>query len=420
MEKLCITGGQPLKGTVTISGAKNAALPIMAASLLAFGNHRIENIPDLRDIRTMVELLTHVGASVTRDDNALIINNRHLSGQEAPYDLVKTMRASVLVMGPLLGQLRRAQVSLPGGCAIGARPIDLHLKALEQMGASVELKDGYVDIYAPHLHGAHIAFDKVTVTGTENIIMAAVLADGQTIIHNAAKEPEVIDLANYLICMGADITGAGTDIIIINGVKKLNPTPYQIIPDRIEAGTFLIAAGMTHGDITIQNFPPHMLDALITRLRDAGMTIDITGTTAHASAGKELKPIDITTSPFPGFATDLQAQFMALMTLANGTCIVNETIFENRYMHVPELVRMGATISVEGNRAVIRGVPTLKGAPVMATDLRASASLVLAGLAAKGTTEIHRIYHLDRGYENIEHKLKELGANIDRQPDTMI
>ena len=416
MEKLVITGGTPLKGTVEVSGSKNAALPIIAASLLTTGEHILHNVPDLRDIKTMVKLLEHVGAEAKWNDGLVIRTNR-FSGVEAPYDLVKTMRASILVLGPLVGQLRRARVSLPGGCAIGARPIDLHLKALEQMGAKIELKEGYVEVFARNLHGADINFDKVTVTGTENIMMAAVLADGTTTITNAAMEPEVVDLACHLNAMGANIEFASSGKIIINGVDKLEPHEHTIIPDRIEAGTLAMAAGITGGQLRIKNYPAEMLETLTTRLRDVGIKVDIEGNEAIVSGSGTLNGVDITTAPHPGFATDLQAQFMALMSIADGTSVISETIFENRFMHVPELSRMGADISVEGGLAIVKGVGKLKGAPVMATDLRASASLVLAGLAAEGTTEVRRIYHLDRGYERIEEKLARVGAKIERLPD---
>ncbi|MBN1283040.1 MAG: UDP-N-acetylglucosamine 1-carboxyvinyltransferase [Proteobacteria bacterium] len=428
MEKLIIEGGRPLAGTVKVSGSKNAALPIMAATLLATGEHRLEGVPNLRDIRTMARLIEHIGAEVTPHsgsadgwqqgwDGSLCLKVNRFNGVEAPYDLVKTMRASVLIMGPLVGQLRRARVSLPGGCAIGARPIDMHLKALEAMGAKIELKEGYVEVFARHLRGAEITFNKVTVTGTENIMMAAVLADGVTVIQNAAREPEVADLARHLKSMGAKIEGAGTDRITIRGVDSLSPAPHRIIPDRIEAGTLLMAAGITGGELVVENFPADMLETLIARLADAGMSIDVDGDRASAFSSGRLKGIDVTTAPHPGFATDLQAQFMAMMSVAGGTSIITETIFENRFMHVPELTRMGAQISTDGGTAIIKGVPGLKGAPVMATDLRASASLVLAGLAAEGNTEVRRIYHLDRGYERIEEKLAACGARIRREPD---
>ena len=416
MEKLIIKGNGPISGEVSVSGSKNAALPIIASSLLATGEHTVLNVPHLRDIRTMIKLLEHVGAEVSWNGDLKIRANR-FSGVEAPYDLVKTMRASVLVLGPLVGQLRRARVSLPGGCAIGARPIDLHLKALEAMGARIELSEGYVEVFARHLHGADITFDKVTVTGTENVMMAAVLADGTTTLMNAAREPEVADLAAHLVAMGASIEGAGTDRIVINGVDRLVPAVHTVIPDRIEAGTLLMAAGITGGDLTIRNFPSAMLETLVSRLREAGMTITVEDGVAKAMGAGRLRSIDVTTAPHPGFATDLQAQFMALMAVAGGTSIISETIFENRFMHVPELRRMGADISVDGGVAVVKGVGRLNGAKVMATDLRASASLVIAGLAAEGTTEVSRIYHLDRGYERIEQKLAACGAMIERAPD---
>lgn len=416
MEKLIIRGGRALKGCVSVSGAKNAALPTMAASLLAKGEHRIHNVPHLRDIRTMIRLLEHIGAKVEWNDS-LLIRTQEFNADEAPYDLVKTMRASILVLGPLVGRLRHAKVSLPGGCSIGARPIDLHLKALEAMGAKIELSEGYVEVHAPDLHGADITFDKVTVTGTENIMMAAVLADGRTVLSNAAREPEVADLAVYLISMGARISGAGTDRIEIEGVPALSPAAHTIIPDRIEAATLLMAAGITGGELKIYNFPSAMLETAVAKLREAGMGISIDGTVALAKGGARIESVNVMTAPHPGFATDLQAQLMALMSIAGGTSIIAETIFENRFMHVPELMRMGADINLEGGVAVIKGVAGLKGAPVMATDLRASASLVLAALAAEGTTEIRRIYHLDRGYERIEEKLCAVGANIARQDD---
>ncbi len=413
MEKLIIQGPTPLKGDIRVSGAKNAALPIIASTLLVPGTHRITGAPHLRDIRTMIQLMEHIGADVKWNDE-ITITTEKFNVDEAPYDLVKTMRASVLVLGPLVGHLKHAKVSLPGGCAIGARPIDQHLKALETMGAKIQLNDGYVEVHAKELHGAEITFDIVTVTGTENIMMAAVLADGKTVLSNAAKEPEVIDLANHLNDMGADIKGAGTDRIVIRGVSELKPHPHHIIPDRIEAATLLMAAGITCGQLTIGNFPSKMLETAINKLRDTGMEITIDGDIAHVERNGTLKSVDVTTAPHPGFATDLQAQFMALMSVASGTSIITETIFENRFMHVSELIRMGADINVDGGIAVVKGVKSLKGAPVMATDLRASASLVIAALAAKGTTEIQRIYHLDRGYERIEEKLNSVGANIVR------
>ena len=416
MDKLVIKGAVPLNGTVKVSGAKNAALPIIASALLVPGEHVIHNVPHLRDIKTMIRLLKHIGAEVEWDRSLRIRTNRY-NAMEAPYDLVKTMRASFLVLGPLVGQLRRARVSLPGGCAIGARPIDMHLSALEAMGAKIELNEGYVELFARHLHGAEITFDRVTVTGTENVMMAAVQADGTTVINNAALEPEVADLACHLNAMGAKIEGVGTSRMVIHGVDKLEPRPHTVIPDRIEAGTLAMAAGITGGELTIENFPADMLQTLIAYLRNAGLTIDINGNEARVRGNGRPKGIDITTAPHPGFATDLQAQFMTLMSVASGTSVITETIFENRFMHVPELTRMGADISVDGRVAVVKGVSRLKGAPVMATDLRASASLVLAGLAAEGLTEIRRIYHIDRGYERIEKKLAAAGARIKRLPD---
>jgi len=401
---------------VEVSGAKNAALPIMASSLMADGLHVLEGVPNLRDIKTMISLLEHIGSKISWAGDLKITTDNY-NADEAPYDLVKTMRASILVLGPLVARLKKAKISLPGGCAIGARPIDLHLKALEAMGAKIELREGYVKVSAPKLHGANITFDKITVTGTENIIMAAVLAEGKTIISNAAREPEVTDLACHLVNMGAKISGAGTDKITIEGVANLRPAKHKIIPDRIEAGTLMMAAGITGGNLKIKNFPVEMLQTAILKLSEAGLHIETGDTYAHVKAGPGLKATNVTTAPYPGFATDLQAQFMTLMSVAEGTCIVTETIFENRFMHVPELQRMGADIRVDGGFAVVKGIKRLRGAPVMATDLRASASLVIAALSAKGTSEIRRIYHLDRGYEAIEQKLSSVGADIVRAPD---
>ena len=404
-----------LKGKVTLSGAKNAALPIMAAALLADGPSTILNLPALRDIQTHKRLLAHLGASFKESSPAeLMIDPAGLKGFEAPYDLVKTMRASVLVLGPLVARLGKARVSLPGGCAIGARPINLHLKALEQMGARIELKHGYVEARARRLTGAEIVFDLTTVTGTENILMAAVLAKGKTVIANAAREPEVVDLARCLTAMGAKIEGAGTDLITVQGVAALKPVLYRVMPDRIEAGTYLAAAGITGGTITLADYDGSYLEAQLTKLKEAGLEFSQTkaGLTAHGP--RKIQSVSLTTRPYPGFPTDMQAQFMALMCLGQGTSIIQETIFENRFMHVSELKRMGADIQVSGHQAVVKGVPRLNGAPVMATDLRASASLVLAGLKAEGTTEISRVYHLDRGYETLEKKLSALGARIER------
>lgn len=413
MQKLIIEGNGPLRGKISVSGSKNAALPIMASSLLADGEHLISGVPQLRDINTMSRLLEHIGSRVQGSGDISISTGR-INLDDAPYDLVKTMRASVLVMGPLVGRMKHAKVSLPGGCAIGARPIDQHLKALEAMGAEIKLSEGYVEVSAKNLHGADFSFDLVTVTGTENVMMAAVLAKGCTVLRNAAREPEIVDLAAHLSSMGAEISGAGTDCITIHGVSELKPHPHKIIPDRIEAGTLLMAAGITGGDLEIQNFPASMLGTVVTKLRSAGMEIDIHNDTAHARSAAPIKSVDLTTSPYPGFPTDLQAQFMAMMCLGDDVSVVSETIFENRFMHVPELSRMGADITVDGGKAIVRGVSELKGAPVMATDLRASASLVLAALASDGITEIDRIYHLDRGYEHIEKKLRAVGAKISR------
>ncbi|HPW45519.1 MAG TPA: UDP-N-acetylglucosamine 1-carboxyvinyltransferase [bacterium] len=413
MQKLIIEGNGPLRGKISVSGSKNAALPIMASSLLADGEHTISGVPQLRDITTMSRLLEHIGSKV-KGSGEISISTGNINLGDAPYDLVKTMRASVLVMGPLVGRMRYAKVSLPGGCAIGARPIDQHLKALEAMGARIKLSEGYVEISAKNLHGTDFSFDLVTVTGTENVMMAAVLAKGCTVLRNAAREPEIVDLAAHLSSMGAEISGAGTDCITIHGVSELRPHPHKIIPDRIEAGTLLMAAGITAGDLEIQNFPSSMLGTVVTKLRSAGMDIEIHNDTARARSAAPIKSVDLTTSPYPGFPTDLQAQFMAMMCLGDNVSIISETIFENRFMHVPELSRMGADITVDGGKAIVRGVSRLKGAPVMATDLRASASLVLAALASDGTTEIDRIYHLDRGYEHIEKKLRAVGAKISR------
>ncbi|MBI2342517.1 MAG: UDP-N-acetylglucosamine 1-carboxyvinyltransferase [Deltaproteobacteria bacterium] len=413
MDKLIIKGGKKLKGVVQISGAKNSALPNMAASILASGTHELANIPQVADVRTMRKLLAHTGAVCTAGSGTISIDTSHANKPEAPYDIVKTMRASSLVLGPMLARFGRAHVSLPGGCAIGARPLNLHLKALESMGAKINLDEGYINAESKRLHGATINFDGVTVTGTENIMMAATLAKGTTVLENAAKEPEVADLANYLKKMGANIEGAGTDKIIIEGVDALHAARHAIISDRIEAGTFACAAAITGADMTIENCPAEFIEALLGKLREAGCNVQpLPSIRIHAP--NHLKAVDITTSPYPGFATDLQAQFMACMTVAEGTSIISETIFENRFMHVQELTRLGADIKIDGHAAVVKGVRHLTGAPVMATDLRASASLLLAALRAEGTTEIQRIYHLDRGYENIEQKLIALGAEIER------
>ena len=413
MDKIIIEGGRPLNGTVQISGAKNAALPILAATLLADGVHRLHNIPHLRDIRTAKTLLYHLGATF-EEGNPLCVHTDTVDSHEAPYDLVKTMRASVLVLGPLVARFKKARVSLPGGCAIGARPINLHLSGLERLGVNIELKHGYVEASAKSLSGNHIYFDIPTVTGTANLMMAAVLAEGQTVLENAAREPEVVDLARCLTSMGASIQGVGTSVITIEGVPELQPMDHVIMPDRIEAATYLTAAGITRGAITIAPCIPDNLESVIHKLEQAGMKFEISEDSIKSFGGEVIRSIDIKTNPYPGFPTDMQAQIMAMMSLAEGQSIITEKIFENRFMHVSELKRMGADISIEGNTAVVRGRPKLQGAPVMATDLRASASLVLAGLAAEGVTEISRVYHLDRGYERLEEKFSGVGARIER------
>lgn len=414
MDKLLIRGGKRLKGIVEISGAKNSALPIMSASLLVEGYSTLKNVPFLRDIMTMGRLLANLGAGYHFEDNKVILNTKSIKSFEAPYELVRTMRASILVLGPLLSRYGRAKVSLPGGCAIGARPINLHLMGLERMGADIKLEAGYVVAKAKRLRGALIYLDMPTVTGTENIMMAGTLAKGTTVIENAAKEPEVVDLANALISMGAKIDGAGESVIKIEGVDELRPFDYSVIPDRIEAGTFMVASGITGGDILIKGVRLDHLDALVVKLKEAGVIIKELKEGIRVIGPQRPVATNIKTMPYPGFPTDMQAQFMALMCIANGTSIIKETIFENRFMHVAELRRMGADISIEGGTATVKGIKMLKGAPLMATDLRASASLVIAGLVAKGITEINRIYHLDRGYERMEEKLKKLGADIQR------
>ena len=416
MDKLIIHGGRRLEGEVSISGAKNAALPLIFATLLGTGPHRIGNLPRLRDITTAERLLAELGAEVDSGNGALKISTGQINSMEAPYDLVRTMRASVLVLGPLLTRYGRARVSLPGGCAIGARPINLHLKGLEAMGAEIHLDHGYVEASTTQLKGARIHFDVPTVGGTENLMMAATLAKGTTILENAAREPEIVDLANALIGMGAKIEGAGTDTIIIDGVDELKPMEYRVMPDRIEAGTFLVAAAMTKGRVGVRGGRPEHLDALLSKLEEVGATIETDANSLWVQGPEELRSVNIKTQPHPGFPTDMQAQFMAMMTLGSGTSMITEAVFENRFMHVCELQRMGADISIEGHTATVKGVDSLLGAPVMATDLRASASLVLAGLAADNTTEISRIYHLDRGYERLEEKFRGLGADIERVP----
>lgn len=415
MDKIIVEGGRRLAGKVVISGAKNAALPILVSSLLtAEGRNTYTNVPNLKDIQSTCMLLENHGARVEMGENTVAIDACNFCNPEAPYDLVRKMRASILVLGPLVARLKKARVSLPGGCAIGARPINLHLKALASLGARIELKHGYVEAEADRLTGADIYFDIVTVTGTENIMMAAALADGVTVLRNAAREPEVVALADVLNQMGANIRGAGTSVITITGVESLSPVTASIIPDRIETGTFMVAAALTGGDITLENCEPEHLEALISKLRLTGTSIGICGKTIRVQGPEQIASVDVKTLPYPGFPTDMQAQFMVLMSVASGLSIISETIFENRFIHVGELRRMGADITISGNSAVIRGVPTLSGAPVMASDLRASASLILAGLVAQGQTEVNRVYHLDRGYEAMEKKFEKLGAAVRR------
>ncbi|HEX2237016.1 MAG TPA: UDP-N-acetylglucosamine 1-carboxyvinyltransferase [Gammaproteobacteria bacterium] len=418
MEKLLITGGRPLQGEVRISGAKNAVLPILAAALLADSPMRVGNVPHLHDVTTTMELLGRMGVSLMVDERMNIeVDTSTIETFFAPYELVRTMRASILVLGPLLARFGRAEVSLPGGCAIGTRPVDLHLHGLAAMGATIDVEGGYIRARAAKLKGINLVMDSVTVTGTENLMMAATLARGSTVIENAAREPEVADLANCLNAMGAQITGAGSDTLIIEGVRSLHGCHYDVLPDRIETGTFLVAAAITGGKVRLKSTQPKLLDAILQKLEEAGAALS-TGPDwiALDMRGKRPKATDIHTAPYPAFPTDMQAQFTALNAVAEGGGVVTETIFENRFMHVQEMQRMGANIRVEGNSAIIRGVKQLKAAPVMATDLRASASLILAGLVAKGETMVDRIYHIDRGYECIEEKLAALGANIRRVP----
>ena len=418
MDKLVIRGGNPLVGTVRISGAKNAALPAMAAALLTDEPVILENIPQVRDIITERNLLASMGAEVElgygRAQHRTTISCRRLSNEEASYDLVKTMRASTLVLGPLLARMHHARVSLPGGCAIGARPIDLHLKGLETLGAQITQEHGYIEARAERLKGARVVFEKITVTGTEDLLMAATLAEGETVLENCACEPEVVDLAALLTKMGARIEGAGTRIIRVQGVDKLSGARHRIIPDRVEAGTFIIAAALTGGDLTVAGCDPAHIAALLTTLGECGVHLATTNDSVRVLGGTLLKAADIVTEEYPGFPTDMQAQFMALATQAEGDSIITENIFENRYMHAQELVRMGANIKIDGRRAVVRGKTPLSGAAVLASDLRASASLVLAALVAEGETIIDRVYHLDRGYERIEEKLRSVGAQIRR------
>jgi UDP-N-acetylglucosamine 1-carboxyvinyltransferase len=415
MDKLVIEGGIPLRGEVVISGAKNATLPILCAALLSAEPLRVRNVPHLHDVTTMLNLLAQMGVAVSLDEKLGVeLRAATLPNPVAPYELVKTMRASVLVLGPLVARLGEGRVSLPGGCAIGLRPVDQHIKGLQAMGAAISMEHGYMIARAGRLKGTRICMDLVTVTGTENIMMAATLAQGRTVIENAAREPEVTDLAQCLIAMGANISGAGSDIITIEGVEQLHGATYSVMPDRIESGTFLVAAAATGGDVRLCSARPDILDAVIDKLRETGAHVESGADWIHLNSNGALKAVNVRTAPYPAFPTDMQAQFMALNTVARGTALVTETIFENRFMHVQELRRLGAEIEVEGNTAVVNGVSHLDGATVMATDLRASASLVLAGLIARGVSTVDRIYHLDRGYERIEEKLSRLGARIKR------
>lgn len=416
MEKLVIEGGVSLKGTVKVNGSKNAALPILFGAILTDGEVTYTNVPRLRDITTTAKLLNLLGCPAERREDGSIVVKPGSLVPEAPYDLVKTMRASVLVLGPLLARLGKARVALPGGCAIGARPVDQHLKAMEKMGAVFDLEDGYILGRCTKLRGADITFDVPTVGGTENVLMAAVLAKGETVLRNAAREPEITDLANFLITCGAKISGQGTDVIHVQGVSSLSGAEYRVMPDRIEAGTFLIAPAIAGGEVLVEDCPVEELTAVMAKLSEMGVVLQQKSNGVLVKRAGHLKGIDVTTRPHPGFPTDMQAQLMALMALASGSSTVEETIFENRFMHVPELIRMGADIKLSGGKALVRGVKRLAGAPVMASDLRASASLVLAGLAAAGKTEVQRIYHLDRGYERIEERLNAVGARIRRVP----
>ncbi len=417
MDKLEITGGARLEGEVRISGAKNATLPILAASVLTDERVTIGNVPHLNDVTTTIELLGRMGVEITIHEGMRVeVNPGTLHDCYAPYELVKTMRASILVLGPLLGRFGHADVSLPGGCAIGARPVDLHVAGLRAMGADVEIEDGYIRAQADRLTGTHLLLDKVTVTGTENLMMAAALAEGETVIENAALEPEVVDLADFLNRMGAKVSGAGTNRITIQGVDRLHGTEYEVLPDRIEAGTFLVAGAITGGNVRVSRVRPQDVEVVLAKLREAGAEIDTGEDWIELNmSGRRPLAIDVSTAPYPGFPTDMQAQFTALNSVADGVAKITETVFENRFMHVLELQRMGANIKLEGNTAIIQGVDQLQAAPVMATDLRASASLVLAGLVAEGVTVVDRIYHIDRGYESIEEKLQQIGAEIRRR-----
>jgi len=415
MEKLVIQGGVPLSGEVRISGAKNAALPILCAGILTADPLHVENVPHLRDVATTLSLLAQMGVDISLDEKGVVsLTAARLSNRVAPYELVKTMRASILVLGPLVARFGNARVSLPGGCAIGLRPVDQHIKGLQAMGAQIDIEQGYIHAKAQRLKGTRIVMDLVTVTGTENLLMAAALADGTTVIENAAREPEVVDLANCLVAMGANVSGHGTDVITVAGVSRLHGATYRVMPDRIETGTFLVAAAATGGEIRLKDTRSDILDSVLSKLLETGAAVDSGPDWLHLRTNGHVEAVNIRTAPYPAFPTDMQAQFMALNAVAQGTSIMTETVFENRFMHVQELRRLGANIEVEGNTAVVRGVQTLGGATVMATDLRASACLVLAGLVANGETVVDRVYHLDRGYECIEEKLGQLGARIRR------
>ena len=418
MDRLQIDGGIPLAGEVRISGAKNSALPILAGTLLAAEPVSVGNVPHLQDVTTMIELLGRMGVTVTVDERMNVeVDASSLERPLAPYDLVKTMRASILVLGPLLARFGEATVSLPGGCAIGARPVNIHVAGLQAMGAEISIENGYIRARASRLRGARLVLDTVTVTGTENLMMAAALADGQTVLENAAREPEVVDLADFLNSLGARVRGAGTDKIVIDGVPRLHGGQFRVLPDRIESGTYLVAGAISRGHVRVRNTRPEHLDAVLAKLEEAGATLSVGSDWIELDMrGRRPRAIDLRTAPYPAFPTDMQAQFAALNTVADGVGTIIETIFENRFMHMLEMRRMGAEIRLEGNTAIIKGVPRLQAAPVMATDLRASASLVLAGLIAEGRTEIDRIYHIDRGYEAIEEKLAGLGAAIKRVP----
>ncbi|HAV37115.1 MAG TPA: UDP-N-acetylglucosamine 1-carboxyvinyltransferase [Massilia sp.] len=414
MDKLQIVGGKRLNGEIPVSGAKNAALPILCAGLLTGGDVELTNVPRLHDVKTILKLLEQTGLKVTQDDENVTLNGANITSLEAPYELVKTMRASILVLGPLLARFGEAKVSLPGGCAIGSRPVDQHIKGLRQMGAEITIEGGYIHAKAKKLKGARILTDMITVTGTENLLMAATLAEGETILENAAREPEVTDLANLLVAMGAKIEGIGTDRLVIQGVESLHGAKHAVISDRIEAATFLCAVAATGGDIVLTRTRTDIFDVALDKLREVGLQMDVGTDTIRARMNGRPQPVSFRTTEYPGFPTDMQAQFMAVNTIAAGPSRVTETIFENRFMHVQEMNRLGAQISTEGNTAFIKGVDRLVGAPVMATDLRASASLVIAGMAAEGTTLVDRIYHLDRGYDRMEVKLSAVGADIVR------